>query len=194
MQPLFHLTRGGTTMHDDFRVRSRTIQRREILKSAGMACGSLVFCAELYAKTHQPSMQQTPSTDANQKRTALHQEIPFTENPQRIYEIFLDSKQFAAFTTLGATIDPKPGGAFSTFGGLIEGRNVELLPSQRLVQAFRPTHWDPGVYSIVRFELKPQATGTLVVLDHTGFPEGDYDHLNEGWQEHYWQPLQKYLG
>jgi activator of HSP90 ATPase len=180
-------------MHSEFLVRSLTIPRREILKSAGMACGGLIFGAEIYAKTQQPSMQQTPSTEANQKRTSLHQEIPFKVSPQRIYEILLDSKQFAAFTTLGATIDSKPGGAFSTFGGLIEGRNVELLPNQRIVQAFRPTHWDPGVYSIVKFELKPQGTGTLVVLDHTGFPEGDYDHLNEGWQERYWQPLQKYL-
>jgi activator of HSP90 ATPase len=180
-------------MHNDSRVRPLTLQRREILKSAGMACGGLIFGAKLYAKTQQSSMQQTPSTEANQKRTSLHQEIALKTTPQRLYEILLDSKQFAAFTTLGATIDPKPGGSFSTFGGLIEGRNVELLPNQRIVQAFRPTHWDPGIYSIVKFELKPQGTGTLVILDHTGFPEGDFDHLNAGWQEHYWQPLQKYL-
>lgn len=79
------------------------------------------------------------------------------------------------------------------FGGMIVGRNVELVPNQRIVQAWRPTHWDPGVYSIVRFELKAQGPGTLVVLDHTGFPEGEFDHLDLGWRSHYWEPLKKYL-
>ncbi|MGC2769372.1 MAG: SRPBCC domain-containing protein [Candidatus Acidiferrum sp.] len=92
-----------------------------------------------------------------------------------------------------ADIDPKAGGAFSMFGGLIVGRNVELLPNKRIVQAWRPSHWDPGVYSIVRFQLKPQGSGTKVVLDHIGFPQGDYDHLEAGWRAHYSDGLAKYL-
>jgi hypothetical protein len=39
---------------------------------------------------------------------------------------------------------PQSRGAFNTFGGLIEGRNVELIPNRRIVQAWRPAHWDPG--------------------------------------------------
>ena len=35
--------------------------------------------------------------------------------------------------------------------------------------------------------------GATVVLDHTGFPAGDYDHLSAGWHEHYWDPLKKFL-
>jgi hypothetical protein len=46
---------------------------------------------------------------------------------------------------------------------------------------------------MVRFELRPQGTETRIVLDHTGFPKGDYDHLSAGWKEHYWEPLKKYL-
>jgi activator of HSP90 ATPase len=57
-------------------------------------------------------------------RTFLHQEVDFKATPQRIHEILLDSKQFAAFTGMPAEIDPKAGGAFSMFGGLIVGRNV----------------------------------------------------------------------
>jgi activator of HSP90 ATPase len=61
------------------------------------------------------------------------------------------------------------------------------------VQAWRPASWGPGVYSIVKFELKPQGSGTIVVLDHTGFPEGKYDDLYDGWPERYWEPLKKFL-
>jgi len=136
-------------------------------------------------------MQEKTPADAT--RTSLHQEISFNASPARVYAILLDSKQFAAVTGMAAEIDSKPGGAFKTFGGLIVGRNVELVPYMQIVQAWRPTHWDPGVYSIVRFELKPQESGCTVVLDHTGFPVGEFKSLNEGWPLRYWEPLKKFL-
>ena len=102
----------------------------------------------------QSAPQESPAKAA-QIRTSLHQEVPFEDTPGRIYDILLDSKQFAACTGMPAEIDPKAGGAFSTFGGMIEGRNIELVSGRRLVQAWRPTHWDAGVFSIVRFDFKP---------------------------------------
>ena len=171
----------------------RRLTRRQLIVGVGVAFGSVAASAELWAKAQQQSMQQKPSSTANATRTSLHQEADFKASPQRVYDVFLDSKQFAACTGMPADIDPKAGGAFSMFGGLIVGRNVELVPNERIVQAWRPTHWDPGVYSIARFEFKPQDSGTLIVLDHTGFPEGEYDHLDWGWHNHYWDNLKKYL-
>jgi activator of HSP90 ATPase len=145
-------------------------------------------------QSQQPEMKDGPSTAANHARTSLHQEVDFKATPETIYGILLDSKKFAAFTGMAATIDPSEGGAFLMFGGLIAGRNIELVANERIVQAWRPTHWDPGVYSIVKFELKPIPAGTTVILDHTGFPEGDFDGLDSGWSEHYWKPLAVLLG
>jgi activator of HSP90 ATPase len=85
------------------------------------------------------------------------------------------------------------GGAFSTFGGLIVGRQIELVPDTRIVQAWRPAYWEPGVYSLVKFELSDSGAGTKLVLDHRGFPDGDGKTLLEGWNKNYWQPLAKYL-
>jgi hypothetical protein len=42
--------------------------------------------------------------------------------------------------------------------------------------------------------LKPQGSNALVILDHTGFPEGEFDHLDPGWKLRYWDPLKKFLG
>jgi activator of HSP90 ATPase len=171
-----------------------TPTRRQLITGIGVGFATLTAGSEVWGKTQQqPAMKEGLGSAANQKRTALHQEAKFQASPQRIYEVLLDSKQFAACTGMPAEIDPKQGGAFSMFGGQIVGRNVELVPNQRIVQAWRPAHWDAGVYSIVRFELKPQGSETLLVLDHTGFPEGDFDHLNEGWQNHYIEPLKKFL-
>ena len=95
--------------------------------------------------------------------------------------------------TFRPAISREAGGAFSAFDGYITGRNVELVPNQRIVQAWRAGSWDAGVYSIVRFELKPQGSGTRLIMDHDGFPEGARESLESGWKEHYWQPLSKYL-
>jgi activator of HSP90 ATPase len=168
-----------------------TPTRRQAIAGVAVAFGALAAGSEVWGKTQQ--MQEAPSTGANRTRTSLHQEVDFRASSQRIYEVLLDSKQFAACTGMPAEIDPKAGGALSMFGGLIVGRNVELIPNQRIVQAWRPTHWDAGVYSIVRFELKQKGAETTVALDHTGFPEGEFDHLDPGWKLRYWDPLKKYL-
>jgi activator of HSP90 ATPase len=160
---------------------------------AGIAVG-LVACARALAETQQPSMNQVPATTPNSKRTSLHQEVDFKATPQRIYQALLSSKDFAAFTGAPAEIDPKAGGAFSLFGGMVVGRNVELVPNQRIVQAWRVVADFPdGVYTMVKFELKPRDSQTSVVLDQTGFAEGDFDHLSAGWHSHYWEPLKIFL-
>jgi activator of HSP90 ATPase len=175
--------------------RSASTRRQIIARVGAAALAALAVNREVSAlPQRQQGTKEAPSTSANQARTSLHQEIELKASPQRIYEILLDSKQFAAFSGAPANIDPAVGGAFSMFDGMIVGRNVELVPGQRIVQAWRPNHWDPGVYSVVKFELKPQGSGTRLILDHTGFPEGDYDSLSKGWESHYWVPLKKYLG
>ena len=125
--------------------------------------------------------------------TTIHHEIDYKTTPARIYKALLDAKQFTAFTNQPAEIDPKPGGTFKLFGGAIEGRNIELIADRRIVQAWRPSYWPPGVYSIVKFELAPHDTGTRIVFDHAGFTEDKWESLSEGWRDHYWEPLHKYL-
>jgi activator of HSP90 ATPase len=125
---------------------------------------------------------------------AIHEEVTFKSAPSRLYEALLDEKQFAQVTAGQATtIDRNAGGAFSLFGARIKGRNVELVPNERIVQAWRSEGWDHGVYSIVRFELKVEGTGTRLVFDHTGFPTGQAEHLASGWKSNYWDPLTHFL-
>ena len=135
------------------------------------------------------------------KGITIHQEISFKASPQRLYEILLSSKEFSAstkksfdnFTSASASIDPVVGGVFSLFDGHINGRILELVPNQRIVEAWRVIDWPAGVYSIARFEFRPQGSETLVIFDHVGFPEGLKQHLSDGWQQHYWDALTKYL-
>jgi len=124
----------------------------------------------------------------------IHQEVDFKASPQRVYKALLDSRQFSAFTGNPAQIHAEAGGAFSCFGGRVVGRNIEVIPNQRVVQAWRLTEWPEGVYSVARFELKAQGSGTRLIFDHVGFAAEDREHLDQGWHQMYWDPLRKYLG
>ena len=125
---------------------------------------------------------------------SIRQAVIIKASPQRVYDALLDAKQFSAFTGgAPAEIDSNAGGAFSCFGGMITGRNVELVPNQRIVQAWRGGNWPEGVYSIVKFELDAQGSETRLTLDHSAFPEGNAEHLEGGWHKMYWEPLKKYL-
>ena len=123
----------------------------------------------------------------------IHQEIDFKASPKRIYEALMNDKEHGEFTGGPARISRDVGGAFSCHGGMVVGRNVELIPNERIVQAWRIGDWDDGVYSIVRFELKEQGSETRLILDHSGFPEGAGEHLEGGWHKMYWEPLRSYL-
>ena len=124
----------------------------------------------------------------------IHQETDYQAPPESIYEALTVATRFSKMTGgLPTEIDATTGGAFSCFGGMIVGINVECLPGERLVQAWRAASWEPGVYSVVRFELKAHDGGTRVILDHTGYPDDEGDHLSKGWHENYWEPLRSML-
>ncbi len=170
-------------------VSARKTTRRQLMASSPLAVAGLLVTT---AKAQQP-MAEIPSAAEDSKKTALHQEIELKAPAARVYQILIDSKQFAAFTGAPAEIHPEAGGTFSLFGGMIGGRNIELVPGVRIVQAWRPPDWPAGVYSLVRFELKEHGAQTTLILDHSSFPAGGFTHLSQGWREHYWGPLSKYL-
>ncbi|HWF64281.1 MAG TPA: SRPBCC domain-containing protein [Rhizomicrobium sp.] len=126
-------------------------------------------------------------------KSTIHQEDDFTAPPHRVYAVLTEEKAFADATGAPAKIAISEGGAFSLFGGAIVGRNIELVPDQRVVQAWRDSAWGPGVYSVARFELSAAGPGTHLVFDQGGYPVSDYASLVSGWHSHYWEPMKKYF-
>jgi uncharacterized protein YndB with AHSA1/START domain len=136
---------------------------------------------------------------------SIHQEPVFSASPKRVYEALTDARQFTRVIQLSGALQAmhlpnKPaeisrhlGGAFALYGGYITGRHIELVPNVRIVQAWRAGEWPPGVYSIVKFELVEQGSGSKIIFDHTGFPKGAAEGLASGWKAHYWEPLAKVL-
>jgi activator of HSP90 ATPase len=124
---------------------------------------------------------------------AIRQEIMIAADAKRVFDALTKSEQFAAFTNAPAKIDAQDGGAFSCFDGQITGRCIELIPNERLVQAWRVKAWEPGAYSMVKFTLEPDGDQTKLILEQAGYPEDAESHLQPGWGKMYWEPLKQYL-
>lgn len=148
----------------------------------------------------------TEATGLSHTASAIHQEIDFDASSDRVYEALTSPRQFEALTRLsdGVTllsapgakptaISPEVGGSFTLFGGYITGRNLQMVRAHRLVQAWRAGSWEPGAFSIVRFELQTKPHGCRLIFDHRGFPDAQGESLMYGWRVHYWQPLAKLM-
>lgn len=176
----------------------RSPERRRLLAGAGMA----------FAGFAAGSLSAMPASgeDIFRNGESIHQEVSFKANRKRLYEALTDTAQFDKVVRLSGVmqsgmppgtpptaISREVGGAFSIFGGHIIGCHIELVPGERIVQAWRVVDWAPGAYSIVKFELLEAGSGTKLAFDHAGFPAGLAEHLAEGWRLNYWQPLEKFL-
>ncbi|HEX3976750.1 MAG TPA: SRPBCC domain-containing protein [Solirubrobacteraceae bacterium] len=124
----------------------------------------------------------------------IHQEITVDADRARVYHALTDAEEFGQVTGGAVTLTADAGSAFSLFGEHITGRNIELVPDRRLVQAWRAGSWPEGRYSIVQVQLEDGGGGvTKLVLDHSSFPEEAHDDLAAGWGKMYWEPLKRYL-
>lgn len=138
---------------------------------------------------------------------AIHQERVFKARREGVYRALTETEQFDKVVKLSAAMaqggmalgaDPtmvsgQAGGEFAAFGGYVTGRQIELVPNERIVQAWRAGSWGPGEFSLARFVLAEEGANTKLIFDHTGFPAGQAEHLAEGWRVNYWEPLEKYL-
>lgn len=172
--------------------------RRQVLAVAAMTVGAFVFG---------PSEARAAADDPiSHSAESIHQEVTFKASKKRVYDALTDATQFEQVVHLSdamksrmphnappTRISAQPGGTFSTFGGLIVGMQIELVPNERIVQAWRPGYWKPGAYSLVSLALADNASSTKLTLDHRGFPDGDALSLLEGWNKNYWEPLTRFL-
>jgi activator of HSP90 ATPase len=171
--------------------------RRQIITGGAIAVAGVVMCPL-------PALADA-SDEVSHAAEAIHQERLFKASRKRIYQALTVTKQFDQIThdlmqsaamakmQKPTAISPHVGGTFALFGGYIVGRHIELVPNELIVQAWRVGSWDRGIYSIIRFQLTEQGAGTKIIFDHAGFPKGQAEHLASGWQEHYWDPLEKFL-
>ena len=120
-------------------------------------------------------------------------QLPAT--PNRLYAMYLDPQQHAAFTGGGAVeITPTPGTEWSAFGGRIHGRLIALTPGHEIVQSWRSFEWhDDDPDSVLVLTFSPAGAGSHLDLAQVDVPARLYETLLSGWPSRYWQPWRAYL-
>jgi activator of HSP90 ATPase len=182
------------TITPKFPAATHSLGRRRVITA-----GTLTMVG-LAVRSAQSSAE--PNAEISTNEEAIRQLRVFRAARQRVYEALTLESQFDKIVELsGVTksaqkptkLSPQAGGTFALFAGHIVGRQVELVPNELIVQAWRVVTWPRGIYSIARFELSDQGGAAKLVFTHTAFPKGQAEHLASGWQEHYWDPLTKLL-
>lgn len=123
----------------------------------------------------------------------LHQIVRFRASPKEVYETLVDPRQHARFTGMPAKLERRPGGKFSHYGDSLTGFVLELVPSRRIVLAWRESTWPEGHHSIAWFELEKERGGTHLTFEQFGVPTSRAKDIGEGWKEYYWTPMRAFL-
>ena len=123
----------------------------------------------------------------------IQQTVTFNASPHEVYEALMDSEKHAAFTGGKAAISRAVGGTFVVYDNYAAGKNVELVPDQKIVQDWRAADWPEGYFSRVTFEFTAVPGGTRLDFTHTDVPEGTEAEFTQGWTDNYWEPLKAFL-
>jgi len=114
-------------------------------------------------------------------------------SPQEVYDAWLDSKTHTKMTGAKAKVSAEVGGAFVAWDGYISGRNLELEPGKRILQAWRTAEFaDSEGDSQVEILFKPTKGGTKLTLRHTKLPPHG-ETYRQGWIDNYFEPMKAYF-
>jgi hypothetical protein len=93
-----------------------------------------------------------------------------------------------------ATQSDRVGDMVSAWDDYITGQNVELVPGQRIVQTWRTTQFtDEHPDSTITVTLATIPGGTRLTLEHANVPDDQTGYEQDGWREHYFEPMQRYF-
>ncbi len=112
----------------------------------------------------------------------------------KLYRMYLDPKQHAAFTGSPVTIAPRVGAPFKAFGGALSGTVLHLVPNRLIVQSWRSTKFSRrDLDSTLVLSFWPEKGGARIELTHVNVADSDFAGVSEGWGKYYWAPWRAYL-
>lgn len=119
---------------------------------------------------------------ANVDGGVIKAEIDLAASPERVFRSLTDGDELAAwwgsddlYRTYDWVIDLRAGGKWSARArgvdgaeSTVDGEYLEVDPPRRLVYTWRPS-WDGYAVTTVECDLEPIASGTRLLITHTGF-------------------------
>ncbi len=119
--------------------------------------------------------------------------IKLQATSKQVYKAWLSTQGHTKMTGGAAFVSDKVGDKFTAWDGYIYGKNLELKPYKRIVQAWRSSNFtedeEDSQIEIILSEINGE---TELTLTHTNVPESG-EHYIKGWDEHYFQPMKSYF-
>ena len=127
-------------------------------------------------------------------RSIITDSVELPAVADRLFEMYLDPAEHAAFTGQPVTIGAGQGDRFEAFGGMLTGELLHVVRPRLIVQSWRSALFhapDPDSTLILTFT--PVDKQGRIDLVHLDVPAHDYDDVVVGWKKHYWDPWRAYL-
>lgn len=115
-------------------------------------------------------------------------------SPEAVFIAWLDSDEHSLMTGGLAKVSTRVGDTFEAWDGYIQGKNLELEPSRRILQSWRTSEFgesDPD--SLLEITLAAEGEGTRLTIRHTRLPK-DGMQYQQGWVDAYFTPMKDYFG
>lgn len=126
---------------------------------------------------------------------SIKQSVTLPAAAKKLYAMYLNSREHAAFTGAPVSISRKPGSRFLAFGGQISGTMVAAIQDRLIVQRWRSVNFapdDPDSTLILSFTALG-ANSARIDLVHVDVSAADYEGVKQGWPKYYWKPWKKAL-
>ena len=115
-------------------------------------------------------------------------------SPKEIYKAWLNSAAHSEMTGGVAKVSAEVGGTFEAWDGYIEGRNLVLEPSKRIIQQWRTSEFkEDEKDSLLEIFFEEEDEGTRITIRHSELPEHGMQY-KQGWVDSYFNPMKEYFG
>ncbi len=114
--------------------------------------------------------------------------------PERLFDMYLNQEEHAAFTGSPVTISATPGAPFRAFDGVLSGTILQVVPKRLIVQSWRSPHWGASdIDSTLILTFLPEGDGGRIDLVQVNVVDNDFAGVSQGWEKYYWTPWRAYL-
>ena len=114
--------------------------------------------------------------------------------PDRLFDMYLDPAEHAAFTGSPVTVSGVAGAPFRAFDDVLSGTILQVVPKRLIVQSWRSPHWgESDLDSTLILTFLPASDGARIELVQVNVVETDFAGVCHGWEKFYWTPWRAYL-
>src|SRR5437879_11012812 len=95
--------------------------------------------------------------------------------PSRLYAMYLNAREHAAFTGAPVKIAARAGAPFEAFGGALTGTILQVVPNRLIVQSWRSTEFAKrDIDSTLILSFWPDGSGGRIHATHVHVPAASF--------------------